>query len=149
MDDQPQPISPPTPAEERLIRLRGLVANLQAAKRNEESIKTNRIALEGMIAELIPGREDGQVTETLPDGSKIVVKRGFNYKADLDEIEGILASCEKEMPIPIEVKTTRKLDVKGYEWYRENYPELSVLLTQHVTVTPKKVAVELKNPKEK
>lgn len=145
-DDQPQPQTPLTPAEERTQKLLGLAANLRIAKRNEESTRANRIALEGMIAELIPGKEIGQVTERFPDGSGIVVKRGFNYKADLAGIEGVFVECNG-LPAPIKTKTSSSLDVDGYEWYRQNHPELFALLANHVIVTPKKVAVELKPAK--
>lgn len=146
IDNQPQPEAVLAPAEARMQTLKILAMNLRSAKRQEESTKANRIAVEETIAALIPGKEVGQVTERFPDGSGIVVTRGLNYKADLSEIEGIFATLEtsfNEYP-PIETKTTRKLDIKGYEWYRENSPEIFQQLTQHVTITSKKVAVELK-----
>ena len=147
---QPQPEKQLTPSEARMQTLKILAMNLRSAKRQEESIKANRIAVEGVIAELIPGKDLGQVTETLPDGSKIVVKRGLNYKANLEGIKSIWAGTEPPIDgimAPIESKTTWGLDVKGYEWYRKEHPEIFQQMTEHVTVTPKKVAVELKDPK--
>lgn len=147
-DDQPQPVVKLTPAEERTKKLHILAMNLRYMKEREEGAKVNRIAVEDMIVELIPGKGIGQVTETLPDGSKIVVKRGLNYKADLSAIGAVLVqNADDELPVPIESKTTHKLDVRGYEWYRENHPEIFQRMTEYVTVTPKKVAVELKDPK--
>lgn len=134
-----------TPEQEKQANLAVLIANLRAAKRSEETAKANRIAIEEMLAELVPGKEIGQTTTTLPDGSKVVVTRGYNYKADLEAIrEGMKDSG---MQVPIEYKTTEKLDITGYEWYRENHPREFSRIAKHVTVTPKKVSVVLKDPK--
>lgn len=145
-NDQPQPVEELTPDEKRIQTLKILVMNLHSAKRQEESTRANRIAVEETIAKLIPGKEIGQVTETLPDRSKVVVTRGFNYKADLDDIERALMKFAT--PAPIESKTTRSLDIKGYEWYRKHQPEIFTEIVKHVTVTPKKVSVVLKPAKE-
>jgi hypothetical protein len=145
-DDQQQPEVELTPDQARVQTLKILAMNLRSAKRQEESTKANRIAVEETIAALIPGKEDGQVTETLPDGSKIVVKRGFNYRANLKGIEEIFNGLDG-LPAPIKIEATRKLEVAGYEWYRRNHLEIFQQMIEHVTVTPKKVAVELKDPK--
>ncbi len=115
-------------------------------KEKEEEIKSSRILLEGKIALLIPTEDSGQKTVTLDDGSKVTVKRGLIYKADVQDIRGVFSDefIRKELPVPISVKVEEKLDVKGYEWYRENHPKIFNELAEFVTVTPKKVAITLK-----
>jgi len=143
----PPPPPPPqpklTPAQEEAAKLYVLSVNLRAAKDAENAAKANRIAIEEMIAALVPGPDVGQVTAKVKDGSKLVVTRGFNYKADLDGIRQAMAG--NTLPCPIKSKTTHQLDVAGYEWYKKNHPDVFSLLTQHVTVTPKKVSIALKS----
>jgi len=148
MNDLPTP--PPTqkltPAEEEVAKFYVLSVNLRAAKAREESAKANRIAIEDQIASLVPGPEVGQKTVAIKDGSKLVVTRGLNYKADLEVIRKTLTN--PDFPPPIKSKTTYQLDVDGYEWYKANHPDVFSLLVGHVSVTPKKVSVVLKPAKE-
>lgn len=132
---------------ETLCQLQYLAIRLMQEKDDENKARDRRVAIEEQIAVLIPGPDKGQKTVTLEDGTKITVERGFNYKADVAEIEKLFQGEWKEGSLgdaPIKVKTTRELDVKGYEWYRENDPEAFGLLARHVSVTPKKVSVSLK-----
>lgn len=130
-----------------LEELRDLAMEFSLAKLTEDLAKKKRIAIEEQIALLIPGKETGQETVTLANGSKLVVKRGLNYRADLVEISRI---CERSsMTSPVKTKTTQELDVQGYEWYKEKHPSFFEYIVQHVTVTPKKVSVVLKPAKEK
>ena len=147
----PPPAPKPTPADEMAARLYVLAVNLRAAKETEECAKARRIEIEEMIAKSVPGPESGQVTVPVKGGLKLVVKRGFNYQADLNKIQHLWD--DSELPIgnimaPIKSKTTHELDAKGYEWYRENHPDVFSLISQHVTVTPKKVSVVLKSAEE-
>ncbi len=68
----------------------------------------------------------------MDDGQKVVVKRGYNYQADLKAI-GVLFS-KLQSPPPVKTKTTVQLDPAGYEWYRTNDPEVFVKLPQYVTL---------------
>lgn len=126
-----------------MLNLQDAVRNLQNAKRAEELCRQKRITLEEQIAALVPGPEAGQKTVTLEDGTKITVKRGLNYKADIDGIRKAAEQLELEH-VPIQSKTTHTLDEKGYEYYRSNYPSVYQELSQYVTVTPAKVAVTIK-----
>lgn len=152
MEDQTQTPTPPppppklTPAEEETIKLYVLAVNFRAAKAKEEGAKANRIAIEEQIAALVPGPEIGQKTVAIKDGSKFIVTRGLNYKADLDGVKRAMASST--LPYPIASKTTHQLDVQGYEWFKANHPTLFSHIAQHVSVTPKKVSVVLKPAKE-
>lgn len=115
------------------------------AKAGEEFAKRERIVIEEKIAALVPTKDSGQKTVTLEDGSKVTVKRGFNYRADIDGIMKSLKGTQHAPPI----KTKYELDICGYEWYRKNRPESFVYLSEFVTVTPKKVAVTLTAAKDK
>lgn len=131
--------------------LRILCRKFMCAKGAESQAKATRIAAESAIAILVPGRKDGQKTKTLQDGTKIIVKRRLIYEADLPAIDMVIASVSKrigqQVPVPIKSKTTRALDVKGYEWFRENASDMFDLLAKHVTVKPSKDAVTIKIPK--
>jgi hypothetical protein len=130
---------------QELDTLACLCRQLIHAKKAEEKDKSKRIEIEEKIAVLVPGPEKGQKTVTLPDGSKVTVERGFNYKAACDMIEAAMRPLDR--PAPVKVKTTRELDEKGYEWYRENDEDAFNLISSFVTVTPKKVSVSVKEPK--
>lgn len=127
-----------------------LAKKLLMVKSEEEVIRRKRIAIEEEIAYYIPSKETGQRTETLPDGLKITVKRGLNYKADLPAIRKLLDCKETwhSLWIPIKSSTTETLDVIGYEWCKANHPEIFRELSKHVAITPKKVSVIVKAPKE-
>jgi hypothetical protein len=123
-----------------------LVRRLLNDKKVEEKAKAARIDAETKIAAMIPGPERGQKTVKLPDGSSVTVERGYNYKADFDAVKLALAEMP-ETPPPIKSKTTTELDVTGYEYYRENNPEVFQILSKHVIATPKKIAVSVKAAK--
>lgn len=129
------------------LSLGDLVRNLLAEKEAEELCRRQRIALEEAIALCIPGPDSGQKTIKLDDGTSVTVKRGWNYKAKLEDIDAIFLDGMIGDPPPIKTKTTRELDERGYEWFRENRPGIFSELSKHVTVTPKKIAVEVKLPK--
>lgn len=130
-----------TPEEEAAANLVCLAMGLRNAKKAEETTKRNRIALEEKLAVLVPTREVGQETKALANGMKLVIKRGLSYKADLSAIQEIFANQDDLDSVPIKIKTTRELDVKGYEWYRANYPDVFQVMSEHVTVTPRKPSV--------
>lgn len=131
-----------------LEMLTELVRKLRVAKAAESIAKEKRIAVEEQVALFVPTPEVGQGTITLPDGSKVVVKRGLNYRANLDKVEEIfIPTMIQQWMAPIKTKATRELDIRGYEWYKTQQPELFARMAEHVVVTPKKVSVELKPPK--
>ena len=122
-----------------------LVRSLRLTRANEEAAKKQRIIVEDKIAVLVPGPERGQKTVKLSDGSSVTVERGFNYKADCDKISELFSAVNKFAPIKL--KTTKTLDETGYEWIRDNDEAGFVLLSGLVTVTPKKVAVTIRDKK--
>ena len=123
-----------------------LVRRLRATKKTEEDIKAMRIICEEKIAALIPGPDRGQKTIKMADGTSVTVERGWLYKADGCAIEEAFAVAGLPHP-PVKLKTTISLDEVGYEWTRNNSPEAWIVLNGLVIVTPKKVAVSIKNKK--
>lgn len=120
------------------------VAKLLECKTQEELHKQERIYWEEQVAQLVPGPDSGSKTITLEDGTKITVKRGYNYKAACDSIRSLMQTEYPEESLPLKSKTTVELDEKGYEYYRVHHKELFNALSHFVTVVPKKVAVEIK-----
>ena len=115
--------------------IEALVATLYNAKKAEEQAKAARIEAEEAVAAALGGPEDGSRTFTTAT-LKVVVKRGYNYK--VSDMEAFKAK------FPSLVKTTIKneLDVKEYEALRLNCDVSDA--AEFITVTPKKVSVELK-----
>lgn len=130
-------------AEDIIKQLTELADELAAAKIAESLARDARIDAESRIADLVPTKDTGQKTIMLPDGIKIMVKRGLNYKANIEQIQDYYFDLP-EKHSPIKMKTTRELDAVGYEWIRVNDPEAFAIISQHVTVIPKKVAVTIK-----
>lgn len=124
-----------------------LVRHLVAAKRNEEELRAKRISIEEKIAALIPGPERGQITVSISDNVKVTVERGFNYKADCQGIAALFSSDFPEEHQPVKQKSTYELDVPGYEYYKDQKPDVFKVLSQFVTVTPKKISVQVKASK--
>lgn len=137
--------------ENELIKLTDLVANFMDAKEDERYARDMRIIYEKKIAALVPTPEKGQTTITLGD-VKLTVKRGLNYKADLEGIDAMFGpgfpNKNLFLASPIKSKTVRELDISGYEWYRKEYPDIFKQLAEYVEVKPKKVAIEVKLVKE-
>ncbi len=130
--------------DEAAANLVNVAINLRKAKEVEARTKANRIKLEELLASLVPTKEIGQTTTVLTNGMKVVVKCGYNYKANCESIQQLFAEMEQpDFTPPIKVKTTRSLDTTGYEWYRINHPEVFSSLSKYVTVTPAKVSVSV------
>lgn len=126
----------------RNTQLQELTHVLKNAKEAEALAKRGRVDAEEQIAALVPTGDVGQKTIALDDGTKITVKRGLSYKAQTDEIWQCFRAAGIPHP-PLKSKTTVELDAKGYEWLRGNDPQMFGIISQYVTVTPKKVAVIL------
>lgn len=125
---------------------------LKAAKLQEAIAKERRIEFEERIIALIPRKMEvnrGQTTVPLSDGSKIVTKAGITVKADIAAIRNLFDDLNNpSLHWPIASKTTHTLDLEGYEWYKKHYPDIYNLIAEYVTVTPKKIGVELKPAKK-
>lgn len=128
--------------------LEQLATELYDAKKIEDEARVARIAIEEEIAVLVPTGDVG--SKTVKAGAlKLTVKRALKYAADVDAIRDI---GESEMPggaaLPLKYvppqEATYEFDEKAYERMREIYPAAFLLVSRLVTVTPRKIAVELK-----
>lgn len=122
----------------------GRLANqLIAAKCEEADAKAKRIAVEEEIIKVIEAPDNGQASLRVNGGKvKITVKRGYNYKADIDSLDNV--SHALDLHPPVKRKMVAELDEKGYEWYRKNKPDAFAAMSKHVVATPKKVSVTVK-----
>ena len=135
-----------TPEEKRL---RINVSKFAQAKGAEKQAKATRIVAENAIAAAVEGPERGQVTRSLPDGTKIVVKRSIIYHCNAAAIQ---KECEDfchfnnaKVHVPLKYSTKVDLDVTAYEFYRRNYPDFFLLLAKHVEIKPAKTSVQVPN----
>lgn len=140
------------PTSEEFEAITELADVLTEAKLAEARANSKRVAIEAKIAALIPGKEEGQRTINLADKRKVVVERGLIYAASADDvlaIEALFADVSlRDAAPPVEVKSTRVLDVAGYKWYKEHYPEIFKQIAEHVNVKPKKTSVSVKFAKK-
>lgn len=111
-----------------------LVAELYNAKKAEEQAKRARIEAEEAVAAALGGPENG--SRTFTTGTlKVTVKRGYNYK--VSDMEAF----KKAYPALVKTTVKDELDARQYELAVASGPTDA---TEFVTVTPKKVSVELK-----
>jgi hypothetical protein len=114
-----------------------LAQELYDAKRAEDAATAARIAVEERVAALVETGDNG--SKTVEAGAlKVTVKRALSYKADLDNLRLIAGAPLKLVP------EKSALDEKAYEKLRTADPALFATVAEFVTVTPRKVSVELK-----
>ncbi len=124
-----------------------LVHVFQFAKRREDLAREERIRLEEEIAKHIPGPDIGQKTVKVDNNISVTVKRGYNYKTDID---GMREFCpmKRESELPIKEKTEWKLNESQYETIRQSDPNFFQEISKWVEATPKKVAITVKDKNE-
>jgi hypothetical protein len=135
--------------DEQIAELTNLAEQLWDAKRAEDEAKTKRIEAEEKIAALIQTEESASKTIPIGGGLKITVKRGLNYKADMDALRNMALmaeDAEAELPVKLTdpIPAGYIFDEDAYEALKESHPDFFAEIAQHVTVTPKKVSVTLK-----
>lgn len=114
-----------------------LAQELYDARRAEDAASAARIAIEERIAALVETGDTG--SKTVEAGAlKVTVKRGLSYKCDIENMRLIAGAPVKFVP------AKPALDEKAYEKLRETNHSLFAQVAQFVTVTPRKVSVELK-----
>jgi hypothetical protein len=114
-----------------------LAQELYDARRAEDAAAAARISVEERIAALVETGDNG--SKTVEAGAlKVTVKRALSYKADLDNLRLIAGAPLKLVP------EKSALDEKAYEKLRTADPALFATVAEFVTVTPRKVSVELK-----
>ncbi len=135
-----------------MVTLGFLVSQYQKAKNAENVAKEARIGAELAVAELIDGPDSGQRSVRLPDGRAVVVKRALNYRVNVSDmnaaIREISQSRRSVISSPIKTSTSYKLDVKGYEWYRNHDNQVFATISDHVIITPAKTAVSIEEAKK-
>jgi len=127
-------------------KLTTLVQDLMTAKEQEKQAAQTRKELEeeitGQVAGITELPERGQRSVETDDGYKITVKKDMSIKADVQEIKAVCIKHGFETP-PVKQKVTEELDTKGYEWLRENKPELFREIAEHVETKPRKPTVQI------
>jgi hypothetical protein len=114
-----------------------LAQELYDAKKTELAAKEARLKIEDEIASRVETGDNG--SKTVEAGAlKLTVKRALSYKADLENLRLIAGAPIKLVPEKSE------LDEKAYEKLRTADPALFATVAEFVTVTPRKVSVELK-----
>jgi len=115
-----------------------LAIALANAKNVEAEAKIARIKAEEELASALGGKENGSSTFHVGRFG-ITVKRGMNYKIDIDQDE-----FADRFPELARVSKKVEVFIKAYEAEREVNSDLFKSASKFVTTTPKKVAVELK-----
>ena len=118
--------------------IKTLAQELYDAKRAEDAASAARIAIEERIAALVETGDNGSKTVEAGAQTSKTVKRALSYKADLENLRLIPDAPIKTVP------AKPALDEKAYEKLRESNPALFSKVAEFVTVTPRKVSVELK-----
>lgn len=114
-----------------------LAQELYDSRRAEDAASAARIAIEERIAALVETGDTG--SKTVEAGAlKVTVKRALSYKCDIENMRLIAGAPVKFTP------AKPALDEKAYEKLRETNHSLFAQVAQFVTVTPRKVSVELK-----
>lgn len=127
-------------SEKHSPELENLACILAVAKREEDEAKSRRIDIEEQIARLISTPENGSKTVQAGAGLKVTVKRALSYKADINAIRALNL---EESPVKL-VPAKWEFDQNKYESIILDNPKLANELSNHVTVTPRKVSVSLK-----
>lgn len=122
-----------------------------ASQRRMDSEARMIAAIREQDAASVP--QEGSKTYRLADGRKVCLKAGLSYKADINAImDAIKEEWSKRklgqssswlLPPPVKITTKEELDLKGYEWYRKEHPDIFSMISKHVTVTPKKIGVTI------
>lgn len=114
-----------------------LIQKFIVAKENEVIATVARIALGDEVARELGYPTEGSKTHEVGN-YKVTVKGVMNRKANLDAIDGLGL-------VNPPIKTKRELDVVGLRWYQDNEPETYKRIAEHITATPGRVQVEVKN----
>lgn len=120
--------------------LHQLCAALVRAKQVEEDAKSDRMALENAIDELVGGsKTEGTIRYQAGEYEAVVVRK-INHKLD----ERTWAEIADRVPGGLEpVKLKMELDVKKYKAIELANPALFALVSRAVTVTPAKTSVKI------
>lgn len=114
-----------------------LLADHVKFSKAEDVAKARRLEVEAKIEELYPFK-DGLSKTFKEDNFKVTVKKNFATKFDSDEYSKIRTSIPEELR-PEKVKF--ELDKTGFDWLKENKPEIYVIVSNCVTIKQNKTTV--------
>jgi hypothetical protein len=116
------------------------VAQWVEAKRKEDAAKAERLAIEQLICELEPPKEEGASTVEA-GGYKVTLTGSLAYKADdVEALREITRDWDRDL-VPLKSKT--ELDATGCKWLRANRPDLWAQVAKVITVKPAKASVKV------
>jgi hypothetical protein len=110
-----------------------------AAKAKEDSANSERLAIEQLICEASPPKEEGATTVEV-GGKKLTLTGKLTYKADLPKLQELAQRLPEELrPLKTEVKA----DEAGLKFLRKNEPQLWAVIAPAVEVKPAKTAIKV------
>lgn len=111
-------------------------------KKSEEKAKKSRIEVEGQLIEAYGLKFKGKSKTFKKEGSEFKVQLTKNIAYNLDQEKWI----ESRKLIPQNMRPEKisfSLDVKGFEWFKENEPELYEIISDCVEIKPNKTTVKV------
>jgi hypothetical protein len=119
--------------------LSALINALVTVKAKEEDARRHRISLEEEISKLLPGKDEGTVSDK-SDCFKITVTRKFTRSLD----SKVYSEEKTNIPPDLDpVVMTPKLDLKRLRAIESANPTLFAICQKFITVKPAKVAVKV------
>lgn len=109
------------------------------AKRREDAANSERLALEELICEQQPPKEEGATTVEVA-GYKLTLTGKLSYKADLKKLQELSQRLPAELR---PLKTETKADETGLKYLRGHHPELWAVIAPAIEVKPAKTAVKV------
>lgn len=117
-----------------------LVTQWIETKRMEDAANAERLAIEQVICELQPPKEEGAITVELSDGKKLTLTGKLTYKADLAKLQELSQRLPAELR---PLKTETKVDETGLKYLRAKEPGLWAIIAPAIEVKPAKTAVKV------
>lgn len=127
---------------EKIPTTEQLAAMWLDAKRLEAEAIAKRVAIEEAIIERVGYREEGSMTTTLENGTKVVTTGKLNYKVtDFAAFKRASQAIDKELR---PIKVVESVDETGVKWLRANAPQAYAMIAGTLTITPAKTSVTVK-----
>lgn len=127
----------PTPTKS----LQDLIVLLKTAKFEEHEAKQRRLAIEQMVIDALPAKEEGSITEKTDNGT-VSVTYGFTRKVDgnalLEDWDSLPREAQKAFNWKPEVS------VSAMRKIQELLPDVYLKITKYITATPSKPTVSIK-----
>lgn len=117
-----------------------LSAQWIAARHDEDSAKSRRVAIEDAIVSAVGAKPEGETTRRHGD-YKITPTGKMTRKLDADK----WAEIEHSVPEPLRPVSYRPaLDAKGLKYLQDNEPDVYRIVAQAIETKPAKTAVSVK-----